>query len=406
MVRRPAGEEHHPLQAADLLLAQVQAVELQLAVVEPLADRLGDRVGLLPDLLEHERLEALLLGGVVVPLDLLHLALDRRAVAGEERGAVGAGDHDLVVEHVLHPARLGQERGDRGGHEHLAVPHADHERAAAPRGDEHAGAVAMGDREGEVAVEALVGLVHGLDQVAGVALLDQVGDRLGVGVGVVDVAGGGELAPQRRVVLDDAVVHDGDARALAGLDRVRVGLDHAAVGGPAGVREPGRGGMRLGADRVAQHGDLPHPARDVGLAVDQADAGRVVAAVLQPLEPREEELLARPATHISDDSTHSAHSDLGLDDPDQMVAHLRAERVILRLNHYTHDRLGARCAQHDPAVVPELRLGGRRPPARSAATRPAPCDRPARPRGAAGTARSGRRAPSSTSPGGRARRAA
>ena len=234
-------------------------------MVEPLADRLGDRVGLLPDLLEHERLVALLLGRVLVPLDLLHLALDRRAVAGEERGAVGAGDHDLVVEDVLHPARLGQERGDRRGHEHLAVPDADHQRAAAPGGDEHARAVAMGDGEREVAVEALVGLVHGLDQVARVALLDQVRDHLGVGVGVVDVAGGGELAPQRRVVLDDAVVHDGDARALAGLDRVRVGLDHAAVGRPAGVGEPGRRGVRRRADRVAQHGHLADPARDVHL---------------------------------------------------------------------------------------------------------------------------------------------
>ena len=63
-------------------------------------------------------------------------------------------------------------------------------------------------------------------------------------------------------------------------------------------------GCAVGADRVAQHGDLADPPRDVGAAVDQADAGGVVAAVLQPLEPREQELLARPATDISDDSTH------------------------------------------------------------------------------------------------------
>src|SRR6476646_4271285 len=86
VVRRPAGQEDDPGEPADLVFCQVQPVELELAVVEPLADRLGDGVRLLPDLLEHERVVALLLGRLLVPLDLLHLALDHGAVAGEEGG--------------------------------------------------------------------------------------------------------------------------------------------------------------------------------------------------------------------------------------------------------------------------------------------------------------------------------
>ena len=62
-----------------------------------LADRLGHRVRLLVDLLEHERLVALLLGRVGVPVDLDDLALERRAVGGQELDAVGAQDDDLVV---------------------------------------------------------------------------------------------------------------------------------------------------------------------------------------------------------------------------------------------------------------------------------------------------------------------
>ena len=57
-------------------LAEVDAVGAHGAV----GDRLGDRVRLLVDLLEHERLVAALLGDVGVPVDVLDRALDRRAV--------------------------------------------------------------------------------------------------------------------------------------------------------------------------------------------------------------------------------------------------------------------------------------------------------------------------------------
>ena len=62
-------------------------------------DRLGDRVGLLVDLLEHERLVAALLGGLLVPVDGLDRPRStRRAVGGREaRRRRGATIDDLVV---------------------------------------------------------------------------------------------------------------------------------------------------------------------------------------------------------------------------------------------------------------------------------------------------------------------
>ena len=54
-------------------------------------DRLGHRVGLLVDLLEHEALEAALLGGLLVPVDLLHRAVEqpcRRAPGRSRRPGV------------------------------------------------------------------------------------------------------------------------------------------------------------------------------------------------------------------------------------------------------------------------------------------------------------------------------
>ena len=43
--------------------------------------------------------------------------------------------------------------------------------------------VVVDDDEGEVALELLERLPHGVGEVAGVVALDQMGDRLGVGLG-------------------------------------------------------------------------------------------------------------------------------------------------------------------------------------------------------------------------------
>ena len=61
-------------------VVHAQPFELEPAVAHAVADRLGDRLGLLVDLLQHERLEAALLGALVVPVELDELALDGGAV--------------------------------------------------------------------------------------------------------------------------------------------------------------------------------------------------------------------------------------------------------------------------------------------------------------------------------------
>ena len=86
-----AGDDHDPAQVAQLLLGHAEALEHEVAVADAVADRLGDALGLLVDLLEHERLVAGALGGVVVPVDLDDLVLDGLARVGvDERDAVAA----------------------------------------------------------------------------------------------------------------------------------------------------------------------------------------------------------------------------------------------------------------------------------------------------------------------------
>ena len=73
-------------------------------------------------------------------------------------------------------------------------------------------------------MQAAHGLLHGLEQVAGVQVVDQVGDDLGVGLAFEDVAGGLQLGAQFVVVLDDAVVDQRDARLVIARCEVRVGI--------------------------------------------------------------------------------------------------------------------------------------------------------------------------------------
>jgi hypothetical protein len=127
------------------------------------------------------------------------------------------------------------------GDEVLALAHADDQRRALARGH-HAVrlfAAEHGDRVG--AVQAFDRLLHGGEQVAVVHVVDQVGDDFGVGLAREYVAECGQFAAQFVVVLDDAVVDQGDAGVFFARREVRVGIlgGRGAVGGPAGVGDAG-----------------------------------------------------------------------------------------------------------------------------------------------------------------------
>jgi hypothetical protein len=90
-----ADDDDPPGVAQDLDGQRARVVEVHAVVADgAVGDRLGQGVRLLVDLLEHERLVARLLGGLLVPVDALDLAVQRRGVRGEELGAV-RGDRTI-----------------------------------------------------------------------------------------------------------------------------------------------------------------------------------------------------------------------------------------------------------------------------------------------------------------------
>ena len=224
------------------------------------------------------------------------------AVEVEQLGALGRDHDELAVADELGLARVLEERDDVRGEERLALAEADHHRALEARADDHLRVQRRDDAEREVAVQVEERAPHGLDEIAFVVRLEQVRDDLGIRLGAEDVAVGDQLLLEHHVVLDDAVEHDREA-VVAARERMRVGLRRTAVGGPARVADAGRGGRAVRARDLLEHAQIADRADDLELiAVDQRDARGVVAAVLETLEPADQERLADACAGVADDA--------------------------------------------------------------------------------------------------------
>src|SRR5262249_46299034 len=139
----------------------------------------------------------------------------------------------------------------------------------------------------------------GFDEVPVVVALDQVRDGLRIGLGREGVALLGEALLELAVVLDDAVEDDRDLLAVAARERVRILLGDAAVRGPPRMPDPGlrrrAGGRRL-LQPLERTDSADVPERTV---LQQGHARRVVAAVLEPLETGEQQLLAFTRPYVA-----------------------------------------------------------------------------------------------------------
>ena len=179
----------------------------------------------------------------------------------------------------------------------------------------HAGLVGGHRDERVVAAQLGVGAADGVLEPAAVEVARrQVRDDLGVGLRREHGAGVEELLLELHVVLDDAV--DDDVHAVGGVVvRVGVLLGHAAVRGPARVADAGGGRWREHRDaaivtvalldRAAQLREVADGADGLqaALALDR-DAGGVVPAVFELLEPVQKDLLDRAVTDVADDPAH------------------------------------------------------------------------------------------------------
>ena len=311
MVGGTAGDDEDAIDGRKVLLAHAQLVEKDTLLAQTALEQALDGLGLLGDLLLHEVGVAAerCRGGVPVDVEGARV-LDGGAlgvVDGHLAGLLEEGD--LAVLELDHVGGHACEGCDVRGGIGAVGRGGNHERRAVAGNHELAGGVGAHDGERPGALEAAHGVAHGRDQVALAGtvpgVLHEVRHDLGVGVGGKGVAIAGQVAAELAVVLDDAVVDDGDA---AGAVQVRVGV---LVGGGA-VRGPARVGDARGACEVCglaavgEDRDATRALHAVELAVrrEHLDASRVVAAVLERCQTVKQELGRLLLAGVSNDSAH------------------------------------------------------------------------------------------------------
>ncbi len=231
------------------------------------------------------------------------------ALVEEHRLVVGQYDPVALLE-IGQCVREGRERQRVGAQIHraglIALAIADRQRRALPRPDEQIGLLVEQKREGERTAQTRQADRHRLRrrQAAVHRVRDQVRDDLGVGLRHEDMAAGLQIRAQLAEVLDDAIVHH---RHFGRRMRMRVDFGRPPMRRPARVADPARAGQRVGAQHGFQVPELAlgAPTRQPPV-LERRDAGRVVAAIFEPLQRLDEQVRDRLTAEDADDAAHGS----------------------------------------------------------------------------------------------------
>ncbi len=239
-----------------------------------------------------------------VPVDVRNLLLDLDRVHVDDAVAIGLQDGHLAVFEIDDLARMRENRRDVAGDEVLVFAQSEEQRASLARGDDLVGVDARDHRDAVRPLDLKQRFEHRILEIPVEALLDEVREHFGVGIGGEHVATPLQHLLEDRRVLDDAVVDDGDAAVLAHV-RMRVLLIGRTVRRPARVRDAGRPLDRSRVQEQLQLGDLARLLhRFDARAIHDGDARRIIAAIFETLEPLEQEGRRHLGSNVSDDSAH------------------------------------------------------------------------------------------------------
>ncbi|SPV06012.1 Uncharacterised protein [Burkholderia cenocepacia] len=241
--------------------------------------------------------------------DALHRALDALTVRIDDPVAMQLDIGDVAVLQVGNAIGNARQRNRVGRQKILAFADPDDERHPVARADDPVRLVAAHHRDRIAAAQSRDRAPYRVEQVAVVQVVDQVRDRLAVGLAREHIAMRLQFRAQLIAVFDDPVVRQRDARIRVARRevRMRVERDGRAMRGPARMRDARVTGQRQLGDLALQVRDAIDAAgaRQCAVAVDH-DAARIVAAVFEPLQAVDEVWQDVPLGNRPDNSTHIA----------------------------------------------------------------------------------------------------
>jgi hypothetical protein len=326
-----AGRDDNVIDLAQLRQSHVQAAEFGGGVVvsDAAAQGVADGLGLLMDFLEHEMRELAALGSFRIELELADLYLGGVGAQVGHAKAVRVQGHHVVIVEIDHLPRVGRDGGGVAGQKIFTFTHADDQWGAAPGPDHDLGIVGAYNRDAVSADHFAQGVHHRLGQRmeilfesglrgaggrAGPAFAQALANLLVVGADEPGQDFGIGGRQERRVVeaflepfkvLDDAVVHDGDASAGVVMG-VRILVGRGAMGRPTGVADAQLAADRLGLEQVRQaFVDLALflPGLQPAVAQD-SHASAVVSSVFKAPQPLQNDWSSLPFSNVANDAAH------------------------------------------------------------------------------------------------------
>ena len=280
------------------------------AGVVPAEQRVGDRLRLLEDLLAHEPVVAVLLGGREVPVDVV-AACPRPATPSKP---VTSTPSRVIVTTWSWPSSIASRvcsmnaatsEPRKFSPSPSPTTSGELRRAATTRdgscgvdGDQREGALAAAGRP---AASRRSGRRRASSSRSSrwAATSVSVSERSSMPVGL-------ELGAQLGEVLDDPVVHERDPVVPAEV-RVGVAVGRRRRGWPSGCARCRSSTAAAGARRAPSRGwraCRPACRSMIAPSCDQRDAGGVVAAVLQPAQPLDHDVLRLLLADVPHDSAH------------------------------------------------------------------------------------------------------
>ena len=272
------------------------------------------RARLLKNFLEHEVSVFAALRIFRLKLKLADLHLGRVRAEADYIEAVAGERCNVVVVQENNLACVGNDGVCVAGEEVLSIADADDERRAASRADHHVRLFGANDSDAVSADDFAQRIADGLGErvrlsflfgTLVVMLADKMRQNFRVRAGVKRVTGFDEALLELIVVLDHAVVDDGD---LAGLIEMRMGVFIAgrAVSRPASVADADVAGcgVRLNFTRDAFINLALLLADDQGGVIQNRHARAVVAAIFEATQCFQQNGRGRFFPEVSDDAAH------------------------------------------------------------------------------------------------------